>query len=116
MVENLTESEISTERQLSEEKERYRIAVESSNDLFFTYREKGNTLEIVNSREMDGLWDIKNVKKKILDRYFSREDQKKLLSMLQSHENTIYGQFCCINGNHSQERPLQRQKRMIERS
>ena len=91
VVENLTESEISTEHQLSEEKERYRIAVESSNDLFFTYREKGNTLEIVNSREMDGLWDIKNAKKKILDRYFSREDQKKLLSMLQSHENTIYG-------------------------
>lgn len=53
---------------------------------------------------MDGLWDIKNAKKKILDRYFSREDQKKLLSMLQSHENTIYGQFCCINGNHSQGR------------
>ena len=64
MVENLTESEISTEHQLSEEKERYRIAVESSNDLFFTYREKGNTLEIVNSREMDGLWDIKNCQKK----------------------------------------------------
>lgn len=104
VVENLTESEISTEHQLSEEKERYRIAVESSNDLFFTYREKGNTLEIVNSREMDGLWDIKNAKKKLLDRYFSREDQKKLLSMLQSHENTIYGQFCCINGNHSQGR------------
>ena len=75
-LKNLTESEISTEHQLSEEKERYRIAVESSNDLFFTYREKGNTLEIVNSREMDGLWDIKNAKKRSRPLFFKGRPEK----------------------------------------
>ena len=129
VVENLTESEISTEHQLSEEKERYRIAVESSNDLFFTYREKGNTLEIVNSREMDGLWDIKNAKKKILDKkrswtvIFQGKTRKSsflcckvmriqfmvsfAVSMATTHRDA---------GSRSEERPLQRQKRMIERS
>ena len=121
VVENLTESEISTEHQLSEEKERYRIAVESSNDLFFTYREKGNTLEIVNSREMDGLWDIKNAKKKTV--IFQGKTRKSsflcckvmriqfmvsfAVSMATTHRDA---------GSRSEERPLQRQKRMIERS
>ncbi|MDO4492486.1 MAG: response regulator [Clostridia bacterium] len=56
VVENLTRSEISTEKQLLEEKERYRIAVESSNDVFFTYRARENTIEIVNSGGRDGIY------------------------------------------------------------
>ena len=123
VVENLTESEISTEHQLSEEKERYRIAVESSNDLFFTYREKGNTLEIVNSREMDGLWDIKMPKKRSWTVIFQGKTRKSsflcckvmriqfmvsfAVSMATTHRDA---------GSRSEERPLQRQKRMIERS
>ena len=118
VVENLTESEISTEHQLSEEKERYRIAVESSNDLFFTYREKGNTLEIVNSREMDGL-----PKKRSWTVIFQGKTRKSsflcckvmriqfmvsfAVSMATTHRDA---------GSRSEERPLQRQKRMIERS
>ena len=57
VIENLTDAQMQTEEQLLEEKERYRIAVESSQDAFFTYRCKEKTLEIVNSRGMDGLWD-----------------------------------------------------------
>ena len=57
VVENLTDAQMQTEAQLLEEKERYRIAVESSQDAFFTYKCKEKKLEIVNSRGMDGIWD-----------------------------------------------------------
>ena len=49
MIENLTDEQMQTETQLLEEKERYRIAVESSQDIFFTYRKKEKILEVVNS-------------------------------------------------------------------
>ena len=38
VIENLTDAQMQTENQLLEEKERYRIAVESSQDAFFTYK------------------------------------------------------------------------------
>ena len=49
VIENLTDTQKLTQNQLLEEKERYRIAVESSQDLFFTYKRKEQSLEIVNS-------------------------------------------------------------------
>ena len=57
MIENLTDTQMQTENQLLEEKERYRIAVESSQDAFFTYKCKEKLLEIVNSKGNDGVWD-----------------------------------------------------------
>jgi len=57
VVEDLTDAQQRTEDQLLEEKERYRIAVESSKDMFFTFRRKERLLELVNSRGYDGIWD-----------------------------------------------------------
>lgn len=57
VIENLTDTQMQTENQLLEEKERYRIAVESSQDGFFTYKCKEKMLEIVNSKGRDGTWD-----------------------------------------------------------
>ena len=57
VIENLTDTQMQTENQLLEEKERYRIAVESSQDAFFTYKCKEKLLEIVNSKGNDGVWD-----------------------------------------------------------
>ena len=57
VVENLTDAQQRNEEQLLEEKERYRVAVESSKDMFFTYRATENMLEIVNSKSADGTWD-----------------------------------------------------------
>lgn len=57
VVESLTDSQNQTEEQLLEEKERYRVAVESSQDMFFIFRTPENELEIVNSRIFDGVWD-----------------------------------------------------------
>ena len=59
VVENLTDMQKRTEEQLLEEKERYRIAVESSQDMFFMFRRKDRILEIVNSDGYDGTWDCK---------------------------------------------------------
>lgn len=78
VVQNLTEMERSTEKQLIEEKERYRIALESSNDVFFTYRQKEQTIEIVNSKGYDRLWKISEFWENVIIPSVSREDQKLL--------------------------------------
>ncbi|MGO4948056.1 ATP-binding protein [Blautia sp. Sow4_E7] len=57
VIENLTDTQMQTENQLLEEKDRYRIAVESSQDAFFTYKCREKVLEIVNSKGRDGVWD-----------------------------------------------------------
>ena len=59
VVENLTDTQKHIQDQLMEEKERYRIAVESSQDMFFTFRRKDRILEVVNSGDSDGVWDCK---------------------------------------------------------
>ena len=55
VIENLTDAQQQAEEQLLEEKERYRIAVETSEDIFFTFWKKKKKLEIVNSIEHDGI-------------------------------------------------------------
>ena len=92
VVKTLTESEISTETQLSEEKERYRIAVESSSDIFFTYHEREQTLEIVNSRSHDGTWSIDKEWKEFVLSDFSAEDQAKLAALIASRSDSVYAQ------------------------
>ena len=58
VVEDLTENEQRSEAQLREEKERYRVAVQSSSDIFFTYREQEDTVELINSRLYPGVWSV----------------------------------------------------------
>ena len=57
IVEKVTDAQKRTEDQLLDEKEKYRIAVESSKDIFFTYEIKDCVMEIVNSSIYDGKWD-----------------------------------------------------------
>lgn len=57
IVEKVTDAQKRTEYQLLDEKEKYRIAVESSKDIFFVYEIKDCIMEIVNSAEHDGKWD-----------------------------------------------------------
>ena len=57
IVEKVTDAQKKMEEQLLDEKERYRLAVESSKDIFFTYELKDDVIEIVNSSEYDGRWD-----------------------------------------------------------
>ena len=82
VIQNLTESEMRTEEQLNEEKERYRVAVESSSDIFFTYREQQRSIEIVNSKDLGGLWSWENCWEEILTPRLSPEDQQKIRRLL----------------------------------
>ncbi len=63
VVKNLTDAQQLSQQKLIEEKERYRIAVENSQDMFFTYVKETMMLEIVNSKYVDGVWDCKKYPK-----------------------------------------------------
>ena len=91
VVEDLTRTELSTKKQLLEEKERYRIAVESSDDIFFTYRKKERTIEIVNSVRHDGIYDVDDFWKTMVAPVTSPADQEALRLLMegQAAELTI---------------------------
>lgn len=88
VIETLTDSEISTENQLREEKERYRIAMESSSDIFFTYREDEQTVEIVNSPGLDGLWSMDTFRSQLLPSV-SKAGQQTIRAMAKSRNDTF---------------------------
>lgn len=89
VVENLTESEINTENQLSDEKERYRIAVESSEDIFFTYRVGDRKLEIVNCKnsgdaDINGTWNVDDFYERFVKGHYSMEDAVRYATVLKN--------------------------------
>ena len=64
----LARAEVNTASQLMEEKEKYRIAVESSEDAFFSYFIDTDEMEIVNSHRCDGRWNFeKDLKPRIMN-------------------------------------------------
>ena len=89
VVENLTENEMHTEAQLTEEKERYRMAVKSSKDIFFTYRDAEHSMEIVNSSHWDGLWNMEELWAKVFGPCFAPKDQRKISAGLAKGEGTV---------------------------
>lgn len=56
VVKELMDSQKESENILLEEKERYRVALESSNDIFFSYDIQSHVLDIVNHETMSGHW------------------------------------------------------------
>ncbi len=89
VVKNLTEGELRTEAHLREEKERYRMAVESSNDIFFSYREEEGEVEMVNSRQHSGTWSLADFQEKVCRPALSRIDMKKVLDMFAMGQGSI---------------------------
>ncbi len=92
VIQNLTESELETENKLNREKERYRIAVESSDDLFFTHRQNEETIEMVNSGKYDGLWHIPNFINSVIKPHFSEKDAMRLEELFDSDGGDVYAQ------------------------
>lgn len=84
VIENLTDAQMQTENQLLEEKERYRIAVESSQDAFFTYKCKEKLLEIVNSKGNDGVWDCGKHPEFLDNDSIHQADKAKLINAVKS--------------------------------
>ena len=93
VIENLTDAQAETERQLLEEKERYRVAVESSQDMFFTFRRKDQFLEIVNSKGYDGHWDCRMHPEYLASSSVYPEDQKKVYDVFHNQDGKLEVEF-----------------------
>ena len=89
VIENLTDTQKLTQNQLLEEKERYRIAVESSQDLFFTYKRKEKSLEIVNSNGHDGIWNCDNKMNYMDGSLVHPEDRARVLEAFTGDEKKL---------------------------
>ncbi len=90
VVDDLTAKETRAAGRLEEEKERYRQAIESSSDVYFTYRVADGSLEIVNSAEDDGVWAGDRWWDALARKYFADND----LALLKKMEADADG---CIN-------------------
>ena len=99
VIENLTDTKMQTENQLLEEKERYRIAVESSQDAFFTYKCKEKLLEIVNSKGNDGVWDCGKHPEFLDNDSIHPADKEKLVNAVKSSDGVLDVDFRLQHAN-----------------
>lgn len=99
VIENLTDTQMQTENQLLEEKERYRIAVESSQDAFFTYKCKEKLLEIVNSKGNDGVWDCGKHPEFLDNDSIHPADKEKLVNAVKSSDGVLDVDFRLQHAN-----------------
>lgn len=89
VVKTITESQRRTKEELMAEKERYRLAVESSQDIFFMYDFESKILEITNSRESDGKWDCAAHPEYMENSYVHPQDRPVIAEIMQRTENEI---------------------------
>ena len=99
VIENLTDTQMQTENQLLEEKERYRIAVESSQDAFFTYKCKEKLLEIVNSKGNDGVWNCGKHPEFLDNDSIHPADKAKLVNAVKSSDGVLDVDFRLQHAN-----------------
>ena len=99
VIENLTDTQMQTKNQLLEEKERYRIAVESSQDAFFTYKCKEKLLEIVNSKGNDGVWDCGKHPEFLDNDSIHPADKAKLVNAVKSSDGVLDVDFRLQHAN-----------------
>lgn len=95
VVKNLTRRQELAERGLTEEKERYRIALQSSDDIFFTYDLGREEIELFNYPQRDGQavrYKIKENMKQLSSRTYT-EDYSKLKKAFSGDEDEIYMEF-----------------------
>ena len=93
VIENLADAQKQIEGQIIEEKERYRIAVESSQDMFFTYNKKEQKLELVNTGENDGTWDCKAHPEFLNNEYVHPADKSRLFKAARDADGRLYVEF-----------------------
>lgn len=93
VVGKLTDAQEKSREELLEEKERYRIAVESSNDMFFTYYRDKKLLEIVNSKGDDGIWDCAQHPEFINNRCIHPADRDRVYNVLKNSDKNIDVEF-----------------------
>lgn len=94
VVKNLTDNQKETENILLEEKERYRIALESSKDIFFSYDIQSHILDIVNHEVMSGHWPCGEFESGFIDPdYIYDMDRTAVADALQSKADSFTVEF-----------------------
>ena len=84
VVETLTDEQQQAEERIQEESKKYRMAVENSTDIFYTYDYAKQTLEIVNSKEMNGIWECA-AHPEYTDDHLVHPDDRERLEELRRH-------------------------------
>lgn len=94
VVKELTDSQIESENNLLEEKERYRVALESSDDVFFSYDIENRMLDIVNHETMSGQWLCEEFGASFINPdYIYDMDRARVADALQSRADSISVEF-----------------------
>ena len=91
---DLTERQRQAENILLEEKERYKVALESSKDIFFSYDLHRQILDIVNHPAMSGQWSCGSYGGSFIDPACIHEaDRPQAVKALQSKADQLYAEF-----------------------
>ncbi len=94
VVKALTDRQKEAENILLEEKERYRVALESSKDVFFSYDFENHVLDIVNNKTMNGKWQCEEFESGFINpRYIHDTDREKAVEALGSGEDKLSVEF-----------------------
>ncbi len=94
VVTDLTERQKEAENILLEEKERYRLALESSKDIFYSYDLQSKILDIVNHETMSGQWLCEKSECGFINpEYIYEEDKEQAMESLRKDEDQLYAEF-----------------------
>ncbi len=94
VVTQLTERQKQAENILLEEKERYKMALESSQDIFFSYDLLSQTLDIVNHKTMSGQWSCPDAGSCFINPgYIHEADRAEAVKTLESKDDALYTEF-----------------------
>ncbi len=94
VVVRLTEQQKEAENILLEEKERYKLALESSKDIFFSYDLQSQLLDIVNHPTVSGQWHSPQSESGLINpEYIYEADRKDALQALQKDADHLSAEF-----------------------
>ncbi|EOS64810.1 PAS domain S-box protein [Oscillibacter sp. 1-3] len=94
VIVGLTERQRKSENILLEEKERYKLALESSKDIFFSYDLRSETLDVVNHPTMSGQWQCGGFGGCFIDPgCIHEEDRAQAVQTLRSRMDDLYAEF-----------------------
>ena len=94
VVVGLTERQRKAENILLEEKERYKLALESSKDIFFSYDLRSETLDVVNHPTMSGQWQCGGYGGCFINpSYIYEKDRARAVEALRSETDHLYAEF-----------------------
>ncbi|MCM1214311.1 MAG: response regulator [Lachnospiraceae bacterium] len=91
VVKDLTDRQKEAQNILLEEKERYRVALETTADTFFSYDFQNHTLDIVNHKTMSGQWKCMEYESGFIDpEYIHESDRMTAIRTFHSLADKLY--------------------------